>query len=63
MWDVLGGHITFHPGLLIGNRIDGLREAYDETALREAREEMLVGHLSCLLGLLKPVDLVLQVSF
>jgi 8-oxo-dGTP pyrophosphatase MutT (NUDIX family) len=39
-WDVLGGHVSFELGILSG--ANGLGEAYLETALREAREELLV---------------------
>ncbi|MGH9935847.1 MAG: hypothetical protein ACREAM_06340, partial [Blastocatellia bacterium] len=38
-WDVLGGHVTFEMGVLSEN---GLELASFETAVREAREEMLV---------------------
>ncbi len=39
-WDILGGHVTFEMGILSSS--DGLAEASKETALREAREEILV---------------------
>jgi 8-oxo-dGTP pyrophosphatase MutT (NUDIX family) len=38
-WDVLGGHVSFEMGILGEG---GLAEAYLETALREAREELLI---------------------
>ncbi|MCI0565517.1 MAG: hypothetical protein MN733_44200, partial [Nitrososphaera sp.] len=38
-WDVLGGHVTFEMGVLTAE--NGLENAYDDTAVKEAREEML----------------------
>jgi 8-oxo-dGTP pyrophosphatase MutT (NUDIX family) len=40
MWDFLGGHVTFEMSIL--HAPDGLATASALTALREAREEMLV---------------------
>ncbi len=39
-WDVPGGHVTFEMGILMS--AGGLEDASVETALREAREEMLL---------------------
>lgn len=40
MWDFYGGHVGFEMGILLSR--GGLERAYEETALREAREELLV---------------------
>ncbi len=40
MWDFFGGHVSLEMGILLSP--NGLEDASEETALREAREELLV---------------------